>query len=123
MPRFAANLTMMFTEQPFLDRFAAASRAGFTGVEFLLPYDFEPARIADALDASGLALVLHNLPAGDWGAGERGIACHPGRVAEFRAGVDRAIAYATALRCPKLNCLAGIVAQSDDVASASAAAA
>ncbi len=108
MPRFAANLTMLFTEMPPLQRFAAAAAAGFEAVEFLFPYEFEVSRIADALSAHRLQLVLHNLPAGDWAAGERGIACHPSRVGEFRAGVARAIEYATALRCPRVNCLAGI---------------
>ena len=107
MPKFAANLTMLFNEVPFLDRFERAARAGFTAVEFLFPYAWTPAEIEARLDAHGLQLVLHNLPAGDWDAGERGIACHPDRVAEFRAGVDRAIAYATALGVPQLNCLAG----------------
>ena len=109
MPKFAANLTMMFTELPFLDRFAAAAAAGFDAVEFLFPYDFDKQRLAGLLKDHGLTLVLHNLPAGDWAAGERGIACHPDRVAEFRAGVDRAIDYAKALACPKVNCLAGIL--------------
>lgn len=108
MPRFAANLTMLFTEVPFLERFAAAAEAGFRGVEFLFPYEFDKRRIAGALSAHGLQLVLHNLPAGDWAAGERGIACHPGRIAEFRAGVPRAIEYAKVLGCPRVNCLAGI---------------
>ena len=107
MPRFAANLTMLFTEQPFLDRFERAARAGFKGVEFLFPYAFDAAEIRERLDRHGLELVLHNLPAGDWAAGERGIACHPDRVDEFRAGVGRAIAYATALGAPQLNCLVG----------------
>lgn len=109
MPRFSANLTMLFTELLFLDRFAAAARAGFHAVEFLFPYEFDTADIAGALNTNGLSLVLHNLPAGDWAAGERGIACHPARTAEFRDGVGRAIRYATALRCPHVNCLAGIV--------------
>jgi hydroxypyruvate isomerase len=109
MPKFAANLTMLFTELPFLDRFAAAAAAGFDAVEFLFPYDFDKQRLAGLLKDHGLTLVLHNLPAGDWTAGERGIACHPDRVAEFRAGVDRAIDYAKALACPKVNCLAGIL--------------
>ena len=108
MPRFAANLTMLFTEVPFMDRFAAAAEAGFEAVEFLFPYEFEKGRIADALEANRLSLVLHNLPAGDWGASERGIACHPSRMAEFREGVERAVGYAKALGCPRLNCLAGI---------------
>ena len=109
MPRFAANLTMLFTEQPFLDRFELAAKAGFKAVEFLFPYAFEAREIHDRLVANGLQLVLHNLPAGDWDAGERGIACHPDRVDEFRAGVERAIAYAQALGVGQLNCLAGKV--------------
>ena len=109
MPRFAANLTMMFTEVPFLERFAAAARAGFDAVEVLFPYGFEAPVLAEALEANGLALVLHNLPAGDWDGGERGIACHPDRVDEFRAGVERAIVYARTLHCPRVNCLAGIL--------------
>ena len=109
MPRFAANLTMMFTEVPFLDRFEAAAEAGFKAVEFLFPYAFEAEVIKRKLDANGLTLVLHNLPAGNWEAGERGIACHPDRVDEFRAGVIRAIAYAQVLGVEQLNCLAGKV--------------
>jgi hydroxypyruvate isomerase len=107
MPRFAANLTMLFTEQPFLDRFERAAQAGFKAVEFLFPYAYEPEKIKRKLDEHGLTLVLHNLPAGDWDAGERGIACHPDRVNEFRAGVGRAIAYAQVLGVRQLNCLAG----------------
>ncbi|MGQ7247350.1 hydroxypyruvate isomerase [Halomonas sp. V046] len=109
MTKFAANLSMLFTELDFLDRFEAAAKAGFDGVEYLFPYDFPAADIKARLDANGLTQVLHNLPAGDWGAGERGIACHPDRVEEFRAGVDTAIEYATALSCRQVNCLAGIV--------------
>jgi hydroxypyruvate isomerase len=109
MPRFAANLSMLFTEVDFIDRFAAAARAGFRAVECQFPYAEAPDRIAAQLRQHGLQLVLHNLPAGDWAAGERGIACHPERVAEFRRGVAQAIEYATALDCPQLNCLAGIV--------------
>jgi len=109
VPKFAANLTMMFTELPFLSRFAAAAKAGFEAVEFLFPYDFERTELASLISANGLTLVLHNLPAGDWAAGERGIACHPDRTTEFRAGVERAIDYATALHCPQVNCLAGIL--------------
>lgn len=108
MPRYAANLTLLFTELPFLDRFEAAAHAGFRGVEFLFPYDWAAAEIRARLDAHGLALVLHNLPPGDWDAGERGIACHPDRVAEFRAGVGRALAYAQALGVQQLHCMAGI---------------
>ncbi|MGM0913507.1 MAG: hydroxypyruvate isomerase [Pseudomonadota bacterium] len=108
MPKFAANLSMLFTEVDFLDRFQAAAEAGFKGVEYLFPYDFEAAEIKRRLDDNGLAQVLFNLPAGDWAAGERGIACHPDRVEEFRAGVDRAIAYARVLGNTQVNCLAGI---------------
>ncbi|WP_399685869.1 hydroxypyruvate isomerase [Xenophilus sp.] len=107
MPKFAANLTMLFTELPFMQRFEAAARAGFEAVEYLFPYPFDRNELAAALKANGLAQVLHNLPAGDWDAGERGIACHPGRVSEFREGVARAIEYATTLECPQLNCLVG----------------
>jgi hydroxypyruvate isomerase len=107
MPRFAANLTMLFTEVPFLDRFERAAKAGFDAVEFLFPYAFETAAIRDRLRANGLTLVLHNLPAGDWDGGERGIACLPGREAEFRDGVARAIEVGSALGVPQINCLAG----------------
>ncbi len=107
MPKFAANLTMLFTEVPFLDRFERAAQAGFKAVEFLFPYAYPAEEIRQRMDAHGLALVLHNLPAGDWDAGERGIACHPDRVAEFREGVAQAIAYAQALGVKQLNCLAG----------------
>jgi hydroxypyruvate isomerase len=107
MPKFAANLTMLFTEHPFLDRFERASNAGFTAVEFLFPYSFATADIQSRLTRFGLELVLHNLPAGDWDAGERGIACLPDRVNEFREGVARAIEVGTALGVPQLNCLAG----------------
>ena len=107
MPKFAANLTMLFNEVPFLERFALAREAGFDAVEFLFPYAFPAAEIRRRLDAHRLALVLHNLPAGDWDGGERGIACLPDRRAEFRAGVAQAIEYARALGVPQLNCLAG----------------
>lgn len=107
MPRFAANLTLLFTEYPFLERFAAARKAGFEAVEFLFPYAWRAADLREQLDRHGLQLVLHNLPAGDWDAGDRGIACDPARRAEFREGVARAIEYATALGVPQLNCLAG----------------
>lgn len=109
MPRFAANLTMLFTERPFLERFEAASQAGFKAVEFLFPYAWPAADIKALLDKHQLQLVLHNLPAGDWDAGERGIACHPKRMQEFRDGVTRAIAYATELGVKQLNCLIGKV--------------
>ena len=107
MPRFAANLTMLFNEVPFLERFALAKTAGFKAVEFLFPYAYSKEEIKSALDNNALKLVLHNLPAGDWDAGERGIACHPDRVNEFRSGVAKAIEYATYLNVGQLNCLAG----------------
>ncbi len=107
MPKFAANLSMLFTEWPFLERFERAARAGFTAVEFLFPYDVPVEEIRHRLVANRLELVLHNLPAGDWAAGERGIACLPDRVAEFRDGVAKAIGYARALGVKRLNCLAG----------------
>jgi hydroxypyruvate isomerase len=108
MPRFAANLTLLFNEVDFLDRFAAARDAGFEAVEYLFPYACRTEDLVARLRDHGLQQVLHNLPAGDWAAGERGIACIPGREREFRESVDRAIEYATALRCPQVNCLAGI---------------
>lgn len=107
MPKFAANLTMLFTEHAFLDRIDHAAQAGFRAVEFLFPYAFDPGEIKRRLDANGLQLVLHNLPAGHWDAGERGIACHPDRVSEFRAGVEQAIGYAQVLGVRQLNCLVG----------------
>ena len=108
MPKFAANLSMLFNEVGFLERFDAAAKAGFKGVEYLFPYDFKAEEIVAKLKANNLTQVLHNLPAGDWGAGERGIATLPDRVDEFKAGVDKAIEYATALGCKQVNCLAGI---------------
>jgi len=109
MPRFAANLTMLFNEAPFLDRFERAANAGFDAVEFLFPYAYKVEEIKQRLNDNGLTLILHNLPAGDWDAGERGIACHPDRVEEFKAGVAGAIEYALALGVKQLNCLAGKV--------------
>ena len=107
MPRFAANLSMLFTEAPFLQRFDRAAAAGFKAVEVQFPYEAPAAAIRERLVANGLTMVLHNLPAGDWGAGDRGLACNPARQAEFRAGVPKAIEYATTLGVPLLNCLAG----------------
>ena len=115
MPRFAANLTMLCAEMPFLDRFAAASAAGFRGVEYLFPFDFEKVELREQLAQHGLMQVLHNLPAGDWAAGERGIAILPDRVEEFRDGVHRAIDYAKALDCRQLNCLVGIAPADADI--------
>jgi len=108
MPRFAANLSMLFCERPLVERFAAAAQAGFAAIEIQFPYELPAARIAGLLRENALQLVLCNLPAGDWAGGERGIACHPDRSEEFRAGVAQAIAYAQALGCRQLNCLAGI---------------
>jgi len=108
MLRFAANLTMLFNELDFLDRFEGARRAGFKGVEYLFPYPYPKEELAERLSANGLKQVLHNLPAGNWAGGERGIACLPGRESEFRDGVGTAIDYAKTLGCTQLNCLAGI---------------
>ena len=108
MPRLAANLSMMFNELPFLDRFAAAAAAGFRAAEFLFPYDHPAAEVAQRLRDHGLELALFNMPPGDWAAGERGTACLPGREHEFRAGVAKALDYAAALRCKLLHCMAGI---------------
>ena len=107
MPRFAANLSLLFTEVPLLDRFERAARAGFSSVEMQFPYEAPAAALRERMVAHGLQMVLHNLPGGDWAAGDRGIACNPARVAEFRAGVATAVAYATTLGVRQLNCLAG----------------
>ncbi len=117
MPKLAANLTMLFNEVDFLDRFAAARDAGFDGVEYLFPYAYAKHELAARLADQGLTQVLHNLPAGDWAKGERGIACIPGREREFDEGVERAIEYATALGCGQLNCLAGIPPRDADSAA------
>ena len=111
MPKLAANLSMLFTEVDFLDRFKAAADSGFRGVEYLFPYDFPVEVIAEKLRESDLEQVLFNLPAGDWAAGDRGIACDPSRIKEFRAGVDHAIEYAKVLGNKQINCLTGIVPQ------------
>lgn len=108
MPRFAANLTMLYTELPFLERFAAARAAGFRFVEYLFPYAYDKAVLREALNSNGLTQVLFNLPAGNWQAGDRGIAADPARVIEFRKSVDTALDYALALGVQKLNCLAGV---------------
>lgn len=113
MPRFAANLSMLFTELPFLDRFEAASRAGFEAVEFLFPYDFPADEIAQRLQSHGLTQALFNLPPGDWDGGERGTAALPGREDEFAAGVETALAYAETLGCHKLHAMAGNTAALD----------
>lgn len=108
MPRFAANLTMLYNELDFTERFAAAAQAGFRGVEYLFPYAYPKELLAEQLAQHGLVQVLHNLPAGNWAQGERGIAVLPDRVGEFQDGVGLAIEYAQALGCTQLNCLAGI---------------
>lgn len=108
MPRFAANLSMLFTELPLLERFGRAARAGFSAVELQFPYAVPAEALRAALQAHGQTMVLHNLPAGDWAAGEPGIACHPDRVHEFRDGVAQALHYAQVLGVPQLNCLAGL---------------
>ena len=116
MPNFAANLSMLFNEVDFLDRFSAARKAGFTGVEYLFPYGFNKQDLVDGLQQNNLTQVLHNLPAGDWDAGERGIATMADRVDEFREGVEQAIDYATALGCKQVNCLAGLAPEGADPA-------
>ena len=108
MTKLAANLTMLYNEVDFLDRFEAASKSGFKGVEYLFPYAYPKEQLAERLARHRLTQVLHNLPAGDWAKGERGIACHPDRVGEFQEGVGKAIDYATTLKCKQVNCLAGI---------------
>jgi len=109
MPRLAANLSMMFNEVSFLDRFAAARTAGFEGVEFLFPYDFPAAALRERLTGEGLTQVLFNMPPGDWANGERGMASLPGRQAEFRESVKKALDYAATLDCRQVHCMAGIV--------------
>jgi len=108
MPNFSANLSMLFTEVDFLDRFERAAKAGFKAVEYLFPYAWSKDRLADELKKHKLKQVLFNLPAGNWDGGERGIACLPGREGEFQKGVEKAVEYAAALRCPRLNCLVGL---------------
>jgi len=111
MPKFSANLSMLFNEVEFLDRFERASKAGFKAVEYMFPYEWPKEELAVALESNRLEQVLFNLPAGDWGGGERGIACIPGRESEFKDGVQSALAYAAALRCPTVNCLVGLTPQ------------
>jgi len=108
MPKFDANLTMMFNELGFVDRFAAAARAGFNGVEFLFPYAHERAELVDVARGNGLQIVLFNMPAGDWSTGDRGLACDPSRTTEFQDGVGMAIDYALALGCRRIHCMAGL---------------
>lgn len=114
MRRLAANLTMMYTEHPFLDRFKAAAGDGFTGVEFLFPYEFTAAELKSRLDGSGLEQALFNAPPGDWAAGERGIASLPGREGEFERGFDQALEYAAVLGNRKLHVMAGLIRPEQD---------
>ncbi|SDZ81977.1 2-oxo-tetronate isomerase [Acidovorax soli] len=117
MPRFAANLSMLYSDVDFLDRFAAAAHDGFQAVEYLFPYAYPAQELAKRLQAKGLQQVLFNAPPGDWDAGERGLACLPGREAEFREGMAKAIEYAKALQCPRIHVMAGLVPQGADAAS------
>ncbi|MBI0298428.1 hydroxypyruvate isomerase family protein [Streptomyces sp. PRKS01-29] len=116
MPRFAANLSMMYTEHDFLDRFAAASADGFEAVEYLFPYAYDAAELRRRLDDHGLRQVLFNAPPGAWESGERGIAALPGREAEVRSGIDRALEYAAELGCPRVHVMAGLVGSSPEPA-------
>lgn len=114
MPRFAANLAWLFTEQPFLDRFAAARRAGFDAVEFPTPYDHPAAQIAEQLREHRLQCVLFNMPMGDKSRGDFGIACRPGREEEFRTGLAQTIEYAQVLKPQRINCIAGVALPGED---------
>jgi hydroxypyruvate isomerase len=117
MPRFAANLSLLYTELPFLDRFAAAAADGFEAVEFLFPYEWPAEELAARLRAHGLRQVLFNAPPGDWAAGERGTASRAGREAEFRASIDLALRYADALDCPRVHVMAGCLGAGETAAS------
>lgn len=117
MPKFAANLTMLFNEVPFLERFQAAAAAGFRGVEFLFPYDHSPDQVADRAREAGVEVVLFNLGPGDWDAGDRGVAAIPGREDEFEANLDRALDYARALGCRRLHAMSGIPPDDADPAA------
>ena len=114
MPRFAANLSFLYGEHAFLDRFAAAREDGFEAVEYLFPYEHAPALLASRLREQGLQQALFNAPPGDWAAGDRGIACVPGREAEFKRAIEQALDYAEALQCPRVHVLAGLVPNGAD---------
>ncbi|KUL49140.1 MULTISPECIES: 2-oxo-tetronate isomerase [Streptomyces violaceusniger group] len=116
MPRFAANLSTMYTEHDFLDRFAAASADGFEAVEYLFPYPYDATELRRRLDDHGLRQVLFNAPPGAWESGERGLAALPGREAELRSGVERALEYAAELGCPRVHMMAGLVGPAQDPA-------
>src|SRR4249920_573771 len=108
MPKFNANLSMMFNEVDFMERFALAAKAGFKGVEFLFPYAYDKNQLADVARKNRLETVLFNMPPGDWNAGDRGLACDPARVSDFQEGVGKAIEYALALGCKQIHCMAGL---------------
>jgi hydroxypyruvate isomerase len=108
MPRFAANLSFLFQDEPFLDRFAAAADQGFQAVEFMFPYDHSAAAVASAVRAAGVQVVLFNTPAGDWAKGERGLAALPSRRQDFRAAMARTFEYAEAYNCPRIHVVAGM---------------
>ena len=114
MVKLAANLSMMFNEVDFLERFSSASKAGFKGVEYLFPYDYGKDQLINLLGENSLSQVLHNLPAGNWDAGDRGNACQPDRIGEFQDGVGLTIEYAKVLECPNVTCLAGIPENNSD---------
>src|ERR1700757_2802467 len=118
MPRFAANLSMMFTEVPFLDRFEAAAKAGFTAVEFLFPYDHPPEEIGKRLKGNGLTQALFNLPPGDWEAGEKGFAALPDRFADLQQSLVTAVPYAQATGVKRVHLMAGIADRRDPKAVA-----
>ena len=113
MPRFAANLSMMFTEVPFLDRFEAAAKAGFTAVEFLFPYDHPAEEVGRRLKTNGLTQALFNLPPGDWNAGEKGFAALPDRFADLRKSLETALPYAKATGVKRVHLMAGIADRAD----------
>jgi len=117
MPRFAANLSMLYNDVDFLDRFAAAARDGFKAVEYLFPYAYPAQELATRLQANGLQQVLFNAPPANWDAGERGLACLPGREAEFREGIAKALEYTQALQCPRIHVMAGLVPLGADAAT------
>ena len=118
MLRFSANLSMLFREFSFIDRFSAARRAGFTGVEFLFPYQYEASQLADLLNMENLELALFNFPPGDWKSGERGIAALPDRRADFLESLEKALKYADTLKCPTLHVMAGILGKETSVGEA-----
>ncbi|MCB1804125.1 MAG: TIM barrel protein, partial [Candidatus Competibacteraceae bacterium] len=118
MPKFAANLSMLFNEMPFMERFAAAAQAGFKGVEYLFPYAYPAEQLAEQLAQQGLQQVLFNGPPGNWEAGERGLAAVPGREQEFQENFGKAIEYAKVLNCPRIHVMAGIVAEGTDIEEA-----